>query len=266
MAGNTAGNVIQCKDSPAQMAHDSTQRPPLLLTRPGPQSRRFARDFAATFGADWPIVISPLSRLDFLDPSLALDGVGTLIFTSETGVAGFLRLTDRRDLRAWCVGGRTAEVARAAGMPVVVGPGDGAGMIQQILADPPAGAMLHVHGRHMAVDVAEVLTRAGLRADGVTVYDQVALPLTPEAVSLLQGPDRVLLPLFSPRGARLMAQTTPSPRAPLLVAAISQAVADGAAPLLPRRLEVAREPNAAMMLDALQRLIAAEQVPPAGDA
>lgn len=248
------------------MAQDPSLRPPLLLTRPTVQSLRFARDFTARFGADWRILVSPLSRLDFLAPPLPLDGVRTLIFTSETGVAGFLRLSDRRDLRAWCVGGRTAEAARAAGMQVVVGPGDGARMIQQILADPPAGAMLHVHGRHMAVDVAEVLTRAGLQAEGVIVYDQIALPLTPEAVSLLQGPDRVLLPLFSPRAARLMAGMTPLPRAPLLVAAISQAVADGAAPLRPARLEVAREPNAAMMLDALQRLIAAEQTPPPGGA
>lgn len=243
------------------MAHASSLRPTLLLTRPVAQSRRFAQAFTARFGGDWSIVTSPLSRLDILPVALPLEGMETLIFTSETGVAAFLKLSTRRDLRAWCVGDRTAEVARSAGLQVAVGPGDGDRMIRLILDEAPRGPMLHVHGRHMAVDVADVLTKAGLKAGGVTVYDQVALPLAPKALDLLQGPHPVLLPLFSPRAALLMTKATPLSHAPLLIAAISSAVARAAAPLHPQQMEVAREPNAAMMLDALQGLIAAQGDP-----
>lgn len=242
-------------------ARATSFRPTLLLTRPAEQSQRFAQSVAAVLGADWPMVISPMSRLDILTTALPLEGVESLVFTSETGVAAFLRLSDRRDLRVWCVGERTAAAARAAGLPVIVGPGDGAGMIEAIVDTAPQGLMLYVHGLHMAVDVARELTKAGLKARGVTAYDQIALPPTPQALALLMGEAPVLLPLFSGRAAQLLTRLNPLPRAPLHIAAISPAVAEAAAVLKPRRIEVAREPNAAMMLDALQRLIAARADP-----
>jgi uroporphyrinogen-III synthase len=238
--------------------HDPSPRPTLILTRPALQAERFARAFAARFGDCWPIVISPMSRLDILTTTLSLDDVETLVFTSETGVTAFLRLSQRRDLHAWCVGERTAEVARAAGFRVSVGPGFGAGMIEAIIDESPRGVLLHVHGLHMAVDVARELTNAGLRARGATVYDQIALPPTPQALSLLMGDGPILLPLFSPRAAQLMTRLDPLPRAPLHIAAISPAVARAVEALCPRQIEIAREPAAGMMLDALERLIAAQ--------
>ncbi len=239
------------------VAPASSFRPTLLLTRPAAQSQRFAQDVRAILGADWPILLSPMSRLDMLTTTLPLDGVETLVFTSETGVAAFLRLSRRRDLRAWCVGERTAQAARAAGLPVVIGPGDGSRMIDAIIDEDPQGVLLHIHGLHMAVDVARKLTEAGLKARGVTAYDQIALPPTPDALALLLGGSPILLPLFSARAAQLLTRLNPLPRAPLLIAAISPAVAEAAAILLPARIQVAKEPNAAMMLDAVQGLIAA---------
>lgn len=245
------------------VARDPDFQPTLLVTRPALQAQRFAQGFAARFGADWPMVVSPMSRLDLLATALSLDDVETLIFTSETGVAAFMRLSQRRDFRAWCVGDRTAEVARAAGFSVAVGPGFGAGMIEAIIDEAPRGLMLHVHGLHMAVDVARELTRAGLKARGVTVYDQIALPPTPQALDLLMDDRPVLLPLFSPRAARLMTRLSPLPRAPLYIAAISPAVAGVAEALQPQRIEVATEPNGLRMLDALEGLIAARPHSPA---
>lgn len=230
-------------------------RPVLLLTRPAAQAARFAEAFRGRFGAGWPVLVSPMSRLDFLPAHLPLDDAGALIFTSETGVAAFLRLSDRRDLPAFCVGPRTAEAARAAGMAAVTGPGDALGLADMLRADPPGGALVHVHGVHVAADLAAILGAEGLRVRGVTAYDQVTLAPSPEALALLRRPGPLLLPLFSARAALLLGTLRPVPAAPLRIAAISEEVAHAAARLSPARLAVAAEPNAPAMLDALGGLI-----------
>jgi uroporphyrinogen-III synthase len=65
----------------------------------------------------------------------------------------------------------------------------------------------------------------------------------------------VIIPLFSPRSAAILADFGPF-AAPLLLAAISPAVAEKAAILAPTQLQVADSPDAAGMLAAIARLIA----------
>lgn len=232
-------------------------QPVLLLTRPDRQSHRFAAEFRARFGADWPVVIAPLSRLELLSPDLPLDGAGGLIFTSETAVAAFVRISPRRDLPAYCVGPRTAAAARAAGFAVSAGPGEAEGLIRTILAAPRRGRLLYIRGRHVAADLARRLTSAGIETIDCIAYDQVALPLSPEARRLLQGADPVLLPAFSARGAQALVHAMPPDHAPLLFAAISPAVLAAGRGLTPWREGLAPSPDAAGMLAALAGLIGA---------
>lgn len=226
-------------------------RPTLLLIRPEPQSRRFAAAFRACFGSDWPILIAPLVGLRRLETPDLPTGITDLIFTSETAVAAAAPL-QLGPLRAWCVGRRTAEAARSAGHPAEVGPGDGEALAEFIATRHPTGHFLHLRGRDVAVDLQSALQRRGIDCRSAVVYEQVPVAPGADLLALLDAGRPVLLPLFSPNAARAVAGL-PS-RAPLLVAAMSPAVAAVPLPAV-RRLETATTPDAEAMLDALGRLV-----------
>ncbi len=234
----------------------SSARPSLLLTRPKAQSLRFADAFRARFGAGWPVVISPLTELVFLSPELPQGRDQTLIFTSETGIAAFVQLTERRDMTVFCVGPRTAQAARDAGLSDVrTGASDAAALTAGIIDSGHVGPFLHIRGAHVAGDVAGILTSAGIRAAEAIAYDQPPLAMTPQAKDLIAAHDPVLLPLFSPRAAELVRLTTIETGDRLLIAAISAGVAGIAEELGPLHMVIASRPDAPAMLDALGDLI-----------
>lgn len=229
-------------------------RPVLLLTRPAPQAARFAAMAREWFGAGVHILLSPLMVAEALAPDLPLAGVTGLVFTSASGVEGFARLSDRRDLPAHCVGAATARAARAAGLSVATtGPGDAAGLAEALQG--LAGPFLWPRGAEVASDLGAFLSRQGQSLREAVVYRQAPVPATAVATEAMAGRARVILPLFSPRSAQLAADAWPDRRAPLQVVAISPAVARAAAALAPDRLVVAARPDAEAMLEAIAALI-----------
>ncbi len=233
-------------------------RPPLLLTRPAQASARFAAAFRAEVGADWPVVLSPLMETVWQSPTLDLDGAAALIFSSENAVHGYCRLQTTRNLRAWCVGARTTEVARRVGFDAVEGPGDAARLADMILRAGEARRMLWPHGQQVAFDIADRLNRAGIETVSVAVYDQKMLMPTAAARALMAGNDPVLLPLFSPRSAVLAQAAFPDHRAPLWVAALSPSVAEACTSLEARRLSVAVRPDSGSLLAALKEILSGQ--------
>ncbi|MDO5632460.1 MAG: uroporphyrinogen-III synthase [Paracoccus sp. (in: a-proteobacteria)] len=220
--------------------------PTILLSRPQADSDRFAARLAADPGlTHLPVLIAPLLRIEPVphNPSV-LQQADALLFTSAQAVpfagAG-------RGRRAWCVGGHTAAAARAAGFDVIEGPGDAAGLAPMIA--PVAAQLIHPRGRHIARD---------LGARGVVVYDQLPQAPSPQALELLAGQGSVILPLFSPRSARLAAAVAAGAKAPLWIAPISHAARmEWDAPAA--RCEIAASPDATGVHDAIRRLIAPEQ-------
>lgn len=233
-------------------------RPPLLLTRPASASSRFAAAFRAQFGTDWPIVLSPLMEIVWQSPAIDLDGVTWLIFSSENAVNGYCRLQTVRNLRAWCVGARTAEAARLAGFDAVEGPGDAARLADMILRAGEGGRMLWPRGQQVAFDIADRLNRAGTETVSVTVYDQKALVPSDEARTLMAGSDPVLLPLFSPQSVAFVQAAFADHRAPLWVAALSPSIAKACVPLGARRLSVAVRPDSESLLAALREILSGQ--------
>ena len=229
-------------------------RPILVLTRPAAQSQRFAAQFAARFGEDWPVLIAPLQQIVPLHPEIPI--ARELIFTSENAVAPLVALSPAQGRRAWCVGGRTAEAAAGAGFEAIAGAGDGAALAAMIVAAKPTGPLLHAHGEHQAFDISAALNSAGIEANTAQVYAQQAQPLTEAAAALLAGTSPLVVPLFSPRSARLFAEAAKNACAPLQIAAISAATAGPCAALAPERIETAARPDAESMLDVLSRVMA----------
>ncbi len=248
MAGNTAGMAKQ-------------SRPPcFLLTRPAAQSDRFAAMLQSRFGAV-TVIDSPLIAPVYLTPPLPAGPFSALIFTSEAGVEGYRRRSAEGALavqNAFCVGDRTALAAREAGLTAVSAGGDAAALMALIADQAKPGQLLYLHGQDVRVDLAEVLRSAGIETVSAVVYRQDAQPLTPEARQALHQPDPLIVPLFSPRTARLFAQALGADPvfAPLDIVAMSPAVAAELDGLHARSLHIAHHPDAVAMLDAIARLLA----------
>ncbi len=87
----------------------------------------------------------------------------------------------------------------------------------------------------------------------MVVYDQQNCPLPDHARALLDRPTTLLVPVFSPRSARIAAQALAGATADLRVAAISPAAAAAwTAPVA--QMAVAPTPDAEGMLTALESL------------
>lgn len=231
--------------------------PTLIVTRPAGQSASFAAAIAALWDAPLRVILSPLLEIVCLAPQM--EQPDAVIFTSANGVDAAGSLGLRAGLTAWCVGEKTADVARQAGFDPVTGPGDAAGLTRAILDAAPQGRLAHIRGRHARGDIAATLNNAGLHCADVIAYDQRPLPLTTEAQAALAGTEPVILPLFSPRSATILAEQGPF-RAPVYLVAISKGALDGVEGLQVSGFRLAARPdNDAMTkatIAALQDVVA----------
>lgn len=233
-------------------------RPVLLLTRPAAQSARFADEVTDRIDG-LSVLVAPVldivRRPLFVQPR---DYAG-LIFTSENGVDAFAAASRERGHPVWCVGTRTADTAAAAGFHTIRSAATEGGTAESLFSilsgDHPPTPLLHVRGAHARGDLAPRLTAAGIACDAVILYDQQARPLTPEAMAALDGEAAVLIPLFSPRSASLIAENAARAQAPLYPVAISRAAARAWQALRAEAPIVAQRPDGAAMLDALAGIV-----------
>lgn len=234
--------------------------PILLLTRPEAASRRFAAAAVTRFGNRLQPLIAPLMQIVEETGPLPLDDIRGLVFTSENGVNAAATRTARRDLPVWCVGDRTAAAALAAGFVARSAQGDAVALARLLIAQKVRGPLLHLHGEHVQADLGALLAAAGIPVRSLATYRQERRALSDSAQAALGGPTRVLVPLFSPRSARLFRAAAGVPRAPLDLVAISAAAAE---PLLDwpgTAVAMAARPDAEAMLDAVADRLAAGSI------
>ncbi len=236
------------------MARQS-QAPILLLTRPQPQSERFAAEALAALGA-LRIAHSPLLAPEFLAPPLPERPFRAVILSSETAAQAARRISAPLPRLAYVVGDRTAAAAQAAGFEAISAQGDAEALIALIKATGEVGPLLHLKGEKSRGAIEETLISAGIETVSAVIYRQITQALTPEAERILAGSEPVFLSLFSPETAAQFLRSLPcTPKAPLHIAAMSPAVAAILPPALPRALRIAAHPDAASMIDALRGLI-----------
>ncbi|MGP6088605.1 uroporphyrinogen-III synthase [Antarctobacter jejuensis] len=226
--------------------------PVLLLTRPRLASEHFARALEEE-GLRFRAVISPLISIVVTGPLPDDRRAKGLIFTSANGVSAWLELGGRVDLPVYAVGRATAHAARAAGMTAISADGTVDELFGWLTARRPKTPLLHLHGVHVRGTLAEMLTKEGLPCRSAAIYDQPAQDLTAEARAALAGDLPVVVPVFSPRTAKLLAREHAN--APLLVAAMSEAVVNALSPLHKQELIVAQRPESEEMKKAVARLL-----------
>jgi uroporphyrinogen-III synthase len=231
----------------------SESGPTVLLTRPEPQSRRFAGALQAKLRSDLRLVISPILRIVPTEARPDLSKYGTIIFTSENGVLASSDLSEFPERTAYCVGDRTAQAAADAGLRTNSSGKDVDNLIARLQADGPPGPWVHLSGEHSRGALAETLTRAGHPTDRIVIYRQDPVALSDEALHVLQA-EQVILPVFSPRSADLLSSMISKIAVLPCVVAISDAAAAGwTGPV--HRLFVAHHPDAEAMVEAIEAVL-----------
>lgn len=228
-------------------------RPVVLITRPHNGAERFAKALLDEFNHKIKIRVSPLTGIEARDQSFDLSDATALIFTSLNGVDEFLRQSARRDIPCYAVGDATAQRARAGGLQAISCKGDSKDLIARILSDKQKGPLFHFRGEHSRGAIAENLIKSGCEIKEVIVYKQVQLMLNNVARTLLERENRVIVPLFSPRGAAQFVKQYKG-RAKLEIVAISKDVAEIARTIKPVRVVIAQNPNAKAMISAIKGL------------
>ncbi len=247
-----------------QSSDAASLRPAVLLTRPAAASARFATAVTERFEDRVEVILSPLMHPVFFQPAVPGAAFEGVVFTSEAGVEGAHRLNASGislPSRAYCVGDLTARAASAAGFDACSAGGDAAQLLAMIQRARPTGPLLYLHGRETRGDLAERLNSAGIETHSAQIYQQESLPPSPDALARLAQTGPVLIPIFSPRSATLLAADLASPTAPLYLVAMSAAVAANARTIPHRALQIAQRPDAVAMLDALEVLLNLTQAP-----
>ncbi|WP_299936471.1 uroporphyrinogen-III synthase [uncultured Pelagimonas sp.] len=218
-------------------------KPILLMTRPEAAAQRFL----ANLGGAWACetILSPLIGIDYVPEKPSLDGVRGLIFTSAHGVAALGNTADGPPLPAYVVGQNTAQAARDSGWDVRQVYQNADALVRALIATLPPAPLLHIRGVYARGDVAARLSDAGIRTIDAILYDQPEIPLSKAARDALVGEIPVIAPVFSPRTAALLAKNRI--KAPLLVAAMSEAVAKPLLSLHITELKIAVRPESAEM-------------------
>ncbi len=220
----------------------------LLLTRPAAASARTRAEVERVRPGQL-VVVSPVIEIVPVDPG-PLPVPGELILTSENGAEAARRLGLPKALRAWCVGAQTAAAARMAGFDAVSAEGDAEALLRLILAKEDRGPLLHLRGEHARGDIAPRLRAAGREARDAVAYRQDERRLTAEAQAVLAGREAVVLPLYSPRSAAILAAQGPF-AAPLRVIAISRATLRAAGMLGAAETLIIGNPDGRGMLAAI---------------
>ena len=240
----------------------SRHLPVLLMTRPAPESRAFAKSVRG----DFELVISPLFRVETAAYLPKLPGKFGVIFTSANGVRAWMSLGGPVSSPCFAVGEATGREARAAGYTPEIAKGNADDLVAMIARTRPGIPLVHARGHHARGRVAERLSSAGIETHEAEIYDQHALPLSGEAQKVLNSDGPVIAPLFSPRSAALFSKQG-EVHAPLAVVAMSEAVAGQIGPIAPRHVVIANHPCAESMRSAVERLLDADRwVERCGDA
>lgn len=229
--------------------------PKLLLTRPQMQAERFASICQSEFGNTVKIIVSPVVQIEPETPDIQPERFDGFIFTSENAVQAAKNLWPNLQGPAFCVGDRTAKVAGDAGYKSTSANGTAEDLIRMIRELKPAGPLLHLRGRQSRGDIAQTLTKAGLRTTEVILYRQVPEELTDEAKECLLGDSLVILPLFSPQSARLFFNQVKTVTAPLRIVALSEAVKAEISGSVKAKIVVSANPGGPGMIDAIAGLI-----------
>jgi len=231
----------------------------VLVTRPEPDASRTA---ALLESRGHRAVVDPALFVDLIPAERPSGNFAAVAVTSATAVRAAQTNVDLDPLRAlplYAVGRRTAEAAREAGFRQVHdAAGDAAALARLLSASlAPGSRALHLAGEDRARDLGPLVASAKIEVEVLVLYRMIRAERLNAVAPALSAGDVDAALHYSVRSAEAFAML--AEQAGLSGAVknlrhicLSQAVA---APLAARnwRVEVAPEPDEAMLLDLLGR-------------
>jgi uroporphyrinogen-III synthase len=205
-----------------------------------------------------PALACPLTRIvRVAPPPEPPPGTEAWVFTSGNAVPAAAPAGPAGPARAYCVGAATARKARRAGFEGIEAGGDAEALLAALLAAPES-RFFQPRGAHLARELAPDLAAAGKSLAEALAYEAVAVEALPPAVEDALAEGRVgTVGFWSPRAGRVYAALTegaPAARDGIAAVAISENAARAVGGLGFARVDVAERPDAAAMLDALERV------------
>lgn len=231
-------------------------RHPLLLTRPRSSAQAFVQTLSEAAQARLQVVIAPLMEIIATGVTPQIGTNESVIFTSANGVAF---APEGQGRRAFCVGAQTTQHAQDHGWQALQAGDTAEQLIETLLANPPAGPVIHLGGVHTRGDIVKTLSGAGVPARHDALYDQQLLALSETGHAALKRP--CIVPVFSPRSAGQLAEQATGKLARAHIIALSEAVA---APLRGEscaNLTVLPAPQAVYMVKVIEKLSLARSLP-----
>ena len=176
---------------------------PIIITRTLHAAKRTSSQLRQAGAATCPIIISPLLKILPISQEINLETNQEVVFTSENAVLA--APVPAKDMLAWCVGERTAQVARNKGFTAVAANGNAELLVKLILQSKPKKSLIWLHGKSTAIDIKLLLDEAGLTIRSEVIYDQIRCQLSPKSIKLLQS-TACVLPVYSPRTATILSE------------------------------------------------------------
>ena len=226
--------------------------PILLVTRPVETARRFAQRIEDVYGTGFQTILSPALEIVQLDPEVPTE-CDHLILTSANGVRQAIRINIKVTGSVFCVGQRTADLAKSHFFSAIRAGSCAKELIERVSKQNIDGAILHLSGTHTRGDIVENLMKRGLKASRAIAYDQRLLTPTYDAKDALKGTLPIVLPLFSTRSAGLLAQCKVN--APVHVVAISEVVKASLPDAFRQSVKVADAPDEDHMVEATVKVL-----------
>jgi uroporphyrinogen-III synthase len=146
------------------------------VTRTQPGADRTAR---AVEALGYEAIIAPVLEVHPLPADFSGLRFDAVIFTGGNALEAFCRLSDRRDVTAWCIGDATAESARAQGFHTVMSADGDAEALFKLIKDkaPRDGLFLYPAPKEPAAPLLAWMWAEGLQISQVPVYEtRVIMP------------------------------------------------------------------------------------------
>lgn len=219
----------------------------VLISRPKEDAEELAADLRRDF-PDLAIVVAPAISIVSVPFDLGAQKIDAVLLTSKHAVGAAVRYFP--DAIALCVGEATAKAAQHAGLRAQAASGTAAGLVEYVLG-LGFKRVAYLHGEHTVGDVDEKLISAGIETLSAVVYHQLEQNLDAATIRTLEAATSLVVPVYSPRSARIVSNQLQACSSRIKLVAISEQAARAWEGQTPAEVEVSTVPTAKAMYAAI---------------
>ena len=175
----------------------------ILLTRPLADCQKLANELA---NMGFETMFEPLMEIKFFDNIVIdLTDIQALLFTSANGVHAFSKLSNTRDLTAYCVGDSTSKTAKSYGFSHILNANGDVNDLADIIinnANINDGGLYHAAASIVAGELSRLLTAKSFKYQRAILYQAIySKKLHDDTITAISNQKINAILLFSPRTA-----------------------------------------------------------------